>query len=232
MGVMYYRDAAGNYHPVNKGPKGDKGDKGDPGLTGPLDILTDVTAPPSTPAGKFLGTVAQGLWGVVDGLTQALADSLYLKKVADKAEPTILFTDPTNNRLAELEILDDSSTTTNWPDRFGFRYHNGTTSVRTGGFNEYGEGRFDAAKTSTVPLRAHGNGLSTHSANLFECRVSRAGATVFSVSATGVVTASAPTASNHLTTKAYVDGRIWKGTQAGYNAIAVKDPDVLYVITG
>jgi len=34
MGVMYYRDAAGNIHPVNKGPKGDKGDKGEPGPEG------------------------------------------------------------------------------------------------------------------------------------------------------------------------------------------------------
>lgn len=164
------------------------------------------------------------------GMVQADADARYLKQVSDKAEPTILFTDPTNNRVAEIEIRNDGSTTTNWPDRFGFRYYNGTDSTRTGGFNEYGEGRFDAAKTTTVPLRAHGNGLAAHSANLFECRVSRAGATVFSVSATGTVTAAEPTASAHLATKGYVDGRIWSGSQASYDAIAVKDPTVLYVI--
>lgn len=189
------------------------------------------------------------------GMAQADADARYLKQVADKAEPTILFTDPTNNRVAEIEIRNDGSTTTNWPDRFGFRYYNGTASTRTGGFNEYGEGRFDAAKTTTVPLRAHGNGLAAHSANLFECRVSRAGATVFSVAANGTVTTPAdisarwvaaaeggdfggfrvtsvgtPTHVADAANKAYVDARIWQGTQAEYDAIAVKDQTVLYVI--
>jgi hypothetical protein len=176
-----------------------------------LGALYDVSAPASTPAGKVLGTTATGSWGPVDppasGLSEAQADARYLKQVGDKAEPTILFSDPTNDRVAEIEIRDDSSTTTSWPDRFGFRYYNGTASTRTGGFNEYGEGRFDAAKTTTVPLRAHGNGLAAHSANLFECRVSRAGATVFAVAANGTVTAATPTAATHLATKGYVDSR-------------------------
>jgi hypothetical protein len=34
-----------------------------------------------------------------------------------------------------------------------------------------------------------------------------------------------------LVNKGYVDSRIWQGTQAQYDAIAVKDPTVLYVIT-
>ena len=32
--------------------------------------------------------------------------------------------------------------------------------------------------------------------------------------------------------KTYIDSRIWTGTQAQYDAISVKDPTVLYVITG
>lgn len=31
-------------------------------------------------------------------------------------------------------------------------------------------------------------------------------------------------------TQAYIDGRIWSGTQAAYDAIATKDPTVLYVV--
>jgi hypothetical protein len=40
--------------------------QGPPGPAGPLDILTDVSAPPDTPAGKVLGTTATGQWGPVD----------------------------------------------------------------------------------------------------------------------------------------------------------------------
>jgi hypothetical protein len=47
----------------------------------PLDWLTDVTAPATTPAGKVLGTTAVGQWGPIDppasGMTQAQADARY-----------------------------------------------------------------------------------------------------------------------------------------------------------
>lgn len=46
----------------------------------------------------------------------------------------------------------------------------------------------------------------------------------------GTVSGAAPTAAGHLTTKTYVDGRIWSGTQAQYDAIPTKDPTVLYCI--
>jgi hypothetical protein len=39
------------------------------------------------------------------------------------------------------------------------------------------------------------------------------------------------TMDSELVNKGYVDSRIWQGTQAQYDAIAVKDPTVLYVIT-
>jgi hypothetical protein len=39
-----------------------------------------------------------------------------------------------------------------------------------------------------------------------------------------------PITADHAATKAYVDGRIWSGTQAQYDAIPTKDPTVLYVV--
>jgi hypothetical protein len=48
-------------------------------------------------------------------------------------------------------------------------------------------------------------------------------------SATGGSTTVAP---SQASIKAYVDGRIWMGTQSAYDAIGTKDPTVLYVITG
>ena len=42
---------------------------------------------------------------------------------------------------------------------------------------------------------------------------------------------SEPVEDDDAATKAYVDGRIWSGSQAEYDAIATKDPTVLYVIT-
>ena len=44
--------------------------------------------------------------------------------------------------------------------------------------------------------------------------------------------AQTPTASAHVATKGYVDGRTWYGTQAAYDAISPKDATVLYVVTG
>lgn len=41
-----------------------------------------------------------------------------------------------------------------------------------------------------------------------------------------------PQADADAATKRYVDARIWTGTQAQFDAIPVKDPDVLYVVTG
>ena len=48
----------------------------------------------------------------------------------------------------------------------------------------------------------------------------------------GTAKAATPVAAGDLTTKAYVDSRIWKGTQAELDLIVPRDPTVLYVVTG
>jgi hypothetical protein len=52
-----------------------------------LDSLTDVAAPPSTPAGKVLGTTGTGQWGPIDppatGMSQADADARYVNVGGD-----------------------------------------------------------------------------------------------------------------------------------------------------
>ena len=50
---------------------------------------------------------------------------------------------------------------------------------------------------------------------------------------TGPLTLAAdPVADAEAASKAYVDARIWQGTQAEFDAIITKDPTVLYVVTG
>ena len=41
-----------------------------------------------------------------------------------------------------------------------------------------------------------------------------------------------PATEDSATNREYVDSRIWKGTQAAYDAIVTKDPAILYVVTG
>ena len=61
-----------------------------------------------------------------------------------------------STQYRRIDIPDDGSDTSTWPDRIAF-FFNGT---RTGAFNEYGEGRFRPAKQGNVSLRAmaHVNG--------------------------------------------------------------------------
>jgi len=87
-------------------------------------------------------------------------------------------TDSTNDRFARVDITDDASATSGWPDRFAF-YFSGT---RTGYHNEYGELRARPAKNNTVALRAMYFGSG--SANIFEVAPSAAGTEYFAVSST------------------------------------------------
>ncbi|HRJ06441.1 MAG TPA: hypothetical protein PK096_02535 [Candidatus Saccharibacteria bacterium] len=91
---------------------------------------------------------------------------------------TSSLTDSTNDKFARVDITDDTSPTSGWPDRLAF-YFDGT---RTGYHNEYGELRARPAKASTVALRAMYFGSGT--ANIFEVAPNASGAEYFAVSST------------------------------------------------
>lgn len=140
----------------------------------------------------------------------------HLKKVNPAAD-TIPITDPTNQKMGRWDIVDDSSATASWPDRLQFQFN----GVRTGGFNEYGEVRSDAAKASTVAARFHGHltaGVPDSTGNIMEVREGRnVGATVLGVSRTAVaatVPISAPNISGGVVVLA-TGAPVPAGTPAG-----------------
>jgi hypothetical protein len=57
--------------------------------------------------------------------------------------------------LGNLNIRNDNTATSSWPERLRFNYDDGTRIRRTGYFNEYGEIRAIAAKATTVALRCY-----------------------------------------------------------------------------
>lgn len=84
----------------------------------------------------------------------------------------------------------------------------------------------------TGSLDLNGNSL-TAVAGVAVTALSPAGAgTEITVNAPIRMTAGTPSVAGHLATKGYVDGRMWFGTLAAYNAIGTKDPTCLYVVTG
>ncbi len=87
------------------------------------------------------------------------------------------FDDPTNERFMEFSIHDDGTNTLNWPDRLQFRIESAANSgvfTRTGGFNEYGEMRSDAARINTVAARVHGH-QDGSTGDIFQVRNVRGG---------------------------------------------------------
>jgi hypothetical protein len=91
-------------------------------------------------------------------------------------------TDSTNDKFARVDITNDGSSSSGWPDRFAF-YYSGT---RTGYHNEYGELRARPAKTNTVALRAMGH-ASGSTVNIFEVAPTSTGTEMLAVSLTEVV---------------------------------------------
>lgn len=95
------------------------------------------------------------------GLTQqeGAAMSLTDMEVLFFANPNIINQGTTElaslEQLMRVEIDDDGSPTSGWPDRLAFFYMDPVDgAIRTGYFNEYGELRSRAAKLNTVALRA------------------------------------------------------------------------------
>src|SRR5690606_9894925 len=62
---------------------------------------------------------------------------------------TVTITDPTNERLLTVNVVDDSSPTGNWPDRIRLLFNGADVTW----FNEYGEYRAAPAKNNTVGWR-------------------------------------------------------------------------------
>jgi len=94
----------------------------------------------------------------------------------------------------KVEILDDGTATTSWPNRFeaAFTPSGGTRGLTTY-LNEYGELRVEPAKSSTVAARfftKHAPTDPAHTANVFEVMDDRTTRTVLaSIDAAGNVTA-------------------------------------------
>lgn len=71
----------------------------------------------------------------------------------------------------------------------------------------------------------HSNWLKQSVKNLDDGKVNRSGDTM-----TGALQVGEPVGPLDAANKGYVDSRIWHGTKAEYDAIAVKDPDTLYAV--
>lgn len=72
---------------------------------------------------------------------------------------------PSDGQVLRVEIDDDGSPTSGWPDRLVFFYIDPIDgAIRTGYFNEYGELRARAAKLNTVAFRAMAHEDNTNTA--------------------------------------------------------------------
>lgn len=103
------------------------------------------------------GTTAKAIdsgWQVIQGITAAEFDNLLPKGTTDLATSLI--------QLLRVDIPDDGSPSSEWPDRLVFFYIDPDDgAVRAGYFNELGELRARAAKASTVAFRAMGHPNNT-----------------------------------------------------------------------
>lgn len=107
-------------------------------------------------------------------------------------------------------------------------------------------GRYGGVTISPTSTSAEGLKIDMPSGSSNAIKVTRGGSDVFRIGAADKVnihsgltmqgskieSVATPTANGDAANKQYVDGRIWKGTQAQYDALGVYDPDVLYVVTG
>lgn len=130
-----------------QGPQGLQGLQGADGATGPQGATgaagtTDWAGITGKPAVIAAGATAAAARTAIG----AASTSEYLP--LKNGNP--LLTDSTNDRFARIDISDDATPTSGWPDRLAF-YFNGT---RTGYHNEYGELRARPGKSNTVAFRA------------------------------------------------------------------------------
>ena len=141
--------------------------------------------------------------------------------------------------ITSVTTIDDGTDTANWPNRWEWNWKPvAGTKFLVQWTNEYGELRGTPAKYNTVAARwfaKNANADQAHSGPVIEVQDSRTNRTpMWGVNADGTSYGATPTASNHLATKGYLDGRsdpVKVMTQAAYDALGVKDPNTVYVIT-
>lgn len=96
--------------------------------------------------------------------------------------------------VTEITVVDDGSSTTNWPNRFSWLFKPSGGIARLVQYvNEYGELRLVSAKTNTVPFRIFGKTAAAdaaHTVNLIEVQDARdTRVNVFTVATDGTVAA-------------------------------------------
>lgn len=137
--------------------------------------------------------------------TAADTAKLYLRNNAD-----YVLTGGTD-KVIHYVVFNDGTPSAAWDDRLMFYYDNGDGILRrTGGHNEYGEVRGDAAKDTTTAARFAGRS-ATHSVGILEVVEYRGGPTVAIITRTSatfnvpISLEDAPTDPSHATRKDYVD---------------------------
>jgi hypothetical protein len=75
------------------------------------------------------------------------------RKNKDIATNNISLSDPTNDIVENVLIVDDGSSTSAWPNRIQFKFQDSHSTRNTSAFNEYGEFRGAPAKHNTVAAR-------------------------------------------------------------------------------
>lgn len=116
-------------------------------------------------------TSSKGVVQLAGDLAGTAAAPTVPNKLTAKSATTTLSA-PLTDFWQKLEIIDDGSLTTSWPNRLEAAFTpSGGTRGLTFYLNEYGEVRIEPAKANTVPLRVftkHAPGDAAHTVNTFE----------------------------------------------------------------
>lgn len=164
------------------------------GNTGsPTQFLNSLVGP-TGPTG--IGKSAYQEWldlGNTGDVNAFLADLVDISTLLPVKNGTVVLS-PAIDQFLHLTILDDATDSATWPNRFEVTFQSTGIPVHlTFWLNEFGEGRFTAAKGTTVPLRLYTRENASgpvHTANMFEIVSDRDLRTpLFTVDSTGKVTA-------------------------------------------
>ena len=125
-------------------------------LTGHTHVISNVTGLQAALDGKQpSGSYATGIQG-------AKADTAVQPNLPVQLEDSSQY-------FTAINIPDDGTPTSGWPDRLAFYFEDGTPGGRrTGYFNEYGELRARPARTSTVGFRAFSHFMADSSQEYFQ----------------------------------------------------------------